>query len=214
MKAWFPLSGVTTARPQIWHPSKLKDREVSISGNPKSFVVFNKAVWRNKKWSLVGLGESEVISVPEEMLGWSIMSLTTVSRSCVKRVTGMVRDMMKRGARQRRVQGTVAGFSRLNWSMFLDMTVPDWKIKTLSWVRVEKERKTFIDGGLTMTNLLVKGMEQDMRYESDRDLGFLEKAECDFSLSTLPRELVRMETFALNKDLRNSMFLVESLGIG
>ena len=190
MKAWFPLSGVTSARPQIWHPSRLKDREVSISGNPQSFVVFNKAVWRLEKWSLAGLGESEVISVPEERLGWSIVSLTTVSRSCVRRVTGKVRDMMKRGARQRRVQGTVEGFSRLDWSMFLDMTVPDSKIKTLSWVRVEKERKTFIDGGLTLTNLLVKGMEQEVRYESDRELGLLERAECDFSLSTLPRELV------------------------
>ena len=66
--------------------------------------------------------------------------------------------------------------------MFLDMTVPDSKIKTLSWVRVEKERKTFIDGGLTLTNLLVKGMEQEVRYESDRELGLLERAECDFSL--------------------------------
>ncbi len=147
MKAWFTLSGVTSARPQIWHPSRLKDREVSISGNQQSFVVFNKAVWREKKCSLVELGESEAISMPEERLEWSIMSLTTVSRSCVKRVTRKVRDMMKRGARQRRIQGTVGGFSRLDWSMFLDMTVPDWKIKTLSWVRVEKERKTFITEG-------------------------------------------------------------------
>jgi hypothetical protein len=102
IKVWFPLSVVTTTRPKIMHPSRLKEKGLSISGNPQSFVVFNKAVWRQKKCCLEGLGENEVISVPEERLGLSIKCLTTVSRSCVKRVTGKVRDIMKRGANERR----------------------------------------------------------------------------------------------------------------
>ncbi len=39
---WYPVSAVTTARPQIWHPSILKQRSTSISGNPESFVVYHK----------------------------------------------------------------------------------------------------------------------------------------------------------------------------
>ncbi len=40
--AWYPVSGVTSYRPQVYHPLRLKEREVSVSGNPQTYVVFHE----------------------------------------------------------------------------------------------------------------------------------------------------------------------------
>ncbi len=42
---WYPVSAITTGRPQIWHPSILKQRGTSISGNPESFVVYHEVLF-------------------------------------------------------------------------------------------------------------------------------------------------------------------------
>ncbi len=39
---WFPVDGITSGRPQVWHPMRLQRRKVSISGDPQSFVVYNR----------------------------------------------------------------------------------------------------------------------------------------------------------------------------
>jgi hypothetical protein len=123
-KMWLPVSGVTSARPQVYHPTKLRERRVSISGNPQSYVVFYKGKRRGEEWKLEWkleeLAVDEVVSLPEEVLmrGMGYTSLTAVSRNCVSRVTKKVRDMLAKANNQRRVQGTVEGYSRTGWRIY------------------------------------------------------------------------------------------------
>ena len=49
---WYPVVGVTSARPQIWHPSVLKERKISISGNVESYVVDNSVTQEHGNWKL------------------------------------------------------------------------------------------------------------------------------------------------------------------
>jgi hypothetical protein len=113
----------------VYHPLRLKEREVSVSGsgNPQTYVVFHEDRRTKGGWVLRPLDVEEVVSFPEERLGLGleVCSITSVSRSCVRRVTRKVREMMSRGCNQRRVRGTLEGFSRVEWSIYLDMTVSD-----------------------------------------------------------------------------------------
>ena len=186
---WYPVDGITSGRPQIWHPMRLKGREISISGNPQSFVVYHRGEKRDGKWLLIPLGVEEVVSYPEERLGWERTSLTSLSRSCVRRVTAKVREMMGMGSNQRRVQGTVEGYSRREWGMYLDMTVDDHAIAGLKWKGRDAKRSQFLDGGLNWCGLMGATEEQKVRYQTGGELRLLERADSDYSLSTLPRAL-------------------------
>ena len=116
---WFPVSGITTARPQVWHPSTLKQRSMSIAGTHESYVVYHRVELKHRR--LVPLAPEEVLPWPEERLGWSgaAPSLTLLSRTSVQRVTMLIRRMMAKGPNQRRAQGTIP-YTRAEWSMFLE----------------------------------------------------------------------------------------------
>ena len=181
--AWYPVSGVTSHRPQVYHPMRLKEREVSVSGNPQTYVVFHEGRRTKGGWVLRPLDVEEVVSFPEERLGLEVCSITSVSRSCVRRVTRKVREMMSRGCNQRRVRGTLEGFSRVEWSIYLDMTVSDEKrLERLHWKDYEGGRGGFLDGGLHHCALREGGSEQVVKYESEKELTLLERADSDFAL--------------------------------
>jgi hypothetical protein len=186
-KFWLPVSGVTSARPQVYHPTKLRERRVSISGNPQSYVVFYKGKRRGEEWKLEELAVDEVISLPEDVLGMGFTSLTAVSRNCVSRVTRKVREMMAKGNNQRRVQGTAEGYSRTEWGIYLDMTVCDARISLLQWETVRGGKRKFFDGGFVYCQLESETEQQVVRYEGRSELTLLEKGDCDFALSCLPR---------------------------
>jgi hypothetical protein len=69
----YPVGGATSARPQLWHPSRLKRRrkrrEGFISGNPQTYVLFYKAIRARSGWKLQALEGDEVITLPEEKYG-------------------------------------------------------------------------------------------------------------------------------------------------
>ena len=183
------MGGVTSARPQVWHPERLKKRDQSISGNPQSFVVFHKGKLRKGKWELIKMGMDEVVSLPEEKLALKVPSLTMLSRTCVSRVTSKVRGMMERGRNQRKVQGSIGGYSKLEWAMFLDLTVPDKDIKKLFWMVHESvgEGTCYIDGGLCHVSKTIPMEKQTVVYDSSSKLREVELADCDFSLCTPAR---------------------------
>jgi hypothetical protein len=175
---WYPVEGVTSARPQIWHPSVLKERKISISGNVESYVVYNSATQEHGNWKLRPMKPTDVISYPEDRLGWNTPypSLTLLSRSSIKRLTSVVRNILAKG-RNKFVGQETMPYTRAEWHMWCERTMHERRRVGLRWNRFEDRAGSFVDGSFTFCNLVASGSEQIASYVGKSELQLIDFAD-------------------------------------
>ena len=143
-----------------------------------------------EEWELVPLKVEDVVSFPEDCLGWDspCPSLTQLSRSSVKRVTAASRRIMEKGRNSSMGQETIS-YSRAEWGMWCERTLSEDRKKEVTCKGNVFRRDKFIDGSFTLANLVGQCTEQTVRYVEKRHMKLVESADSNFCLCAVPIEV-------------------------